>query len=122
MRLKKTVQLLFVILLFPFAMMAQVTSSSITGNVLSSKNEPLEGATITATHLPSGSAYTTVTKKGGSFTLSSLRIGGPYTLTVSYVGLTPQVIKDIELSLGEPYNVNVVLDNDACLLYTSRCV
>ncbi len=113
MRLKKTVQLLFVLLLFPFAMMAQVTSSSITGNVLSSKNEPLEGATITATHLPSGSAYTTVTKKGGSFTLSSLRIGGPYTLTVSYVGLTPQVIKDIELSLGEPYNVNVVLDNDA---------
>ena len=90
-------------------MRAQVTTSSISGTIKSDKGEQLEGATITATHLPSGSVYNTIAKKGGTFTLSNLRIGGPYELKVDYVGLKPETLSDINLALGEPFNINVVL-------------
>jgi outer membrane receptor protein involved in Fe transport len=118
MHLKKIIPMVIAIMAMSLLMNAQVTTSSITGNILSGKNEPLEGASITATHQPSGSVYTTVSKKGGAFTLSSLRIGGPYSITVSFVGLKPQIINDIQLSLGEPYNINVALNSDAIDLTT----
>lgn len=110
---KRILPFIIALLAFPFLMNAQVTSSSITGTVKTASGEPLEAATITATHLPSGSVYTTIAKKGGTFTLSNLRIGGPYTLTVNFVGLKPQTVQDINLSLGEPYNANVVLSDDS---------
>ncbi len=113
MRIVKITQFLIVMFIFPFALTAQVTTSSITGTVLSNKNEPLEGATITAVHQPSGSIYTAVSKKGGAFTLSSLRIGGPYSVTISFVGLKPEIVNDIQLALGEPYNLNLILNNNA---------
>src|ERR1035437_4301345 len=103
-------------LAFPFFMNAQVTSSTITGTVKSSKAEPLEGATITATHQPSGSVYTTIAKQGGTFTLLNLRIGGPYTLKVEFVGLKPQTVEDITLALGEPYNVNIQMNDESKIL------
>jgi hypothetical protein len=90
-------------------MNAQVTTSSITGFVKSAKGEPLEGATVTAVHVPSGTKYATISKKDGSYTLPNTRIGGPFTLTVEYIGYAPAVINDITLSLGEPYVADVTL-------------
>jgi outer membrane receptor protein involved in Fe transport len=113
MSIKKIVRLLTVLLVFPFALSAQVTTSSISGTVKSDKGEVLEGATIKATHTPSGSVYTTVSKKGGTFTLPNLRIGGPYTIQVESVGHKPQTVQDVNLALGEPFNLNIVLNNDA---------
>lgn len=101
--------MLIVVFLFPLVMNAQVTTSSITGFVKSAKGEPLEGATVTAIHLPSGTKYVTLSKKDGNFTLPNTRIGGPFQLTVEYVGFAPQTIKDITLTLGEPYVAEVTL-------------
>ena len=92
--------------LFSFS---QVTTSNITGTVKASNGEDLAGATVTAVHQPSGSKYTTVTKKGGVFTLPSLRTGGPYAVTIEFVGYTVQTIEGFNLTLGEPYNINVVM-------------
>ena len=89
MNLKRILPLLIAAFLFPFAMNAQVTTSSITGFVKSDNGEPLEGATVTAVHVPSGTKYVTLTKKDGNFTLPNTRIGGPYTVTVEYVGYHP---------------------------------
>ncbi|MBI1692462.1 MAG: hypothetical protein FYV88_1850 [Bacteroidetes bacterium] len=89
--------------------MAQVTNSSINGTVKTSDNKALEGASITATHLPSGSLYSTVSKKGGAYTLLGLRTGGPYTIKITYVGLKNEIINDVFLSLGEPYTINSLL-------------
>ncbi|NCI45821.1 TonB-dependent receptor [Sediminibacterium sp. WSJ-3] len=69
----------------------------------------LEGASITATHTPSGSVYTTVSKKSGSFALPGLRVGGPYSVKIEYVGLKTESFQDIYLALGEPYAINSVL-------------
>ena len=111
MHLKKLLPLLLMVMVLPFLAKAQVTTSTITGTVLSAKNEPLEGATITATHTPSGTVYTTVAKRGGAYTLPSLRIGGPYVINVTSAGKQDQTINDVTLSLGEPYNLNVTMED-----------
>jgi outer membrane receptor protein involved in Fe transport len=111
MRLKKIVRLLTVLLFFPFAMQAQVTTSSITGTVKNNNGEVVVGSTITATHIPSGTVYSTVSKKGGSFNLPNVRIGGPYKIEISNVGYTPVVKDGINLQLGEPYNLDIVITN-----------
>lgn len=103
---------IFLLLLIPAGIMAQVTTSSITGQV-KAKNEGLEGATITATHLPSGTKYVTVSKKGGFFTLVNARSGGPYQLKVEFVGYGSQTIDNINLVLGEAFNVNVEMTTEA---------
>ena len=87
-------------------MQAQVTTSSITGQV-KAKGESLVGATVTAIHQPSGTKYITISKKDGFFTLPNTRSGGPYQLKVEYVGYSPQIIDNINLNLGEPFNVAV---------------
>ena len=116
MKLKKIIPLLFAAFLFPFIMNAQVTTSSITGFVKSDTGEPLEGATITAVHVPSGTKYATLSKKDGNFTLPNTRIGGPYTVTAEFVGYQPQTLTDISLNLGEPYVANITLSQKATVL------
>lgn len=115
MSIKKILPL-FIVLAFPLMMTAQVTTSSISGTVKSNKNEGLEGATITATHTPSGSVYNTIAKKDGIFTLSNLRIGGPYTISIVFVGLKTETIPDIYLALGEPYNLNILMSDESRVL------
>jgi hypothetical protein len=102
---------MFTALLIAFASMAQVTTSSITGSVKTGAGKELEGASITATHTPSGTVYHTVSKKGGSFNMPGLRVGGPYLIKVEYVGLKTETLQDINLSLGDPYVLNAVLSD-----------
>lgn len=63
------------------------------------------GATVQAVHVPSGTRYATVTNIDGRFTIQGMRTGGPYTVTISYVGYTTQVVKDVTLQLAETYNL-----------------
>lgn len=88
---------------------AQVTTSSINGSVKSQAGEILEGATITATHEPSGTKYVTAANKSGYFNMQGLRPGGPYTVQINYVGLAPQSFEQISLPLGESYVLNATL-------------
>ena len=109
MRIVSRLILLLCAILSTTFSMAQVTNSSINGTVKTSDSKVLEGASITATHLPSGTLYSTVSKKGGVFTLLGLRTGGPYTIKITYVGLKNEIINDVFLSLGEPYTINSLL-------------
>jgi hypothetical protein len=106
---RKIYLILFTAFIIPVLTMAQVTTSSITGTVTTTTGEGLEGATVVATHTPSGTVYSTASKKGGSFTLPAVRIGGPYSVVVSYVGYGVETANDIFLSLGVPYSLNVVM-------------
>jgi len=88
---------------------AQVTTSSINGIVKDAAGKALEGASITAVHTPSGTTYNTVAKKEGVFTLPNLRIGGPYSVKVNFVGFGTLTVESINLLLGEPFFINAVL-------------
>jgi hypothetical protein len=106
----KHYKLFFTMLLFliiPFIMYGQgATTSSMSGNVTDTKGQPLAGATIVATHVPSGTIYGAITDVAGNYSIQNMRVGGPYTLRVSFVGYTSASYSDIILKLGEIYVQN----------------
>ena len=88
---------------------AQVTTSSINGKVTDSNGEVLVGATVIAVHNPTGTQYGALTNVDGRYNIQGMRTGGPYTITVSYVGYQAVELTDITLSLGEPRTFDVSL-------------
>lgn len=105
----KRILLLACIVFVTQAIYAQVTTSSITGFVKGDNGAPLDGATVTAVHQPSGTKYATLSKKDGSFNLPNTRVGGPYTITIEYVGYSPFKLENVTLLLGEPYSADVTM-------------
>ncbi len=89
---------------------AQVTTSSITGAVKNANNEPLIGATIVATHTPSGTKYATVSRSGGEYSIINMRPGGPYLIQISYVGYDMEKVDEVYLKLSETFIVNSTLN------------
>ncbi len=75
--------------------------------------ETLPGATIIAVHVPSGTQYGTVTRSDGRFNLRNVRVGGPYTLRVSFVGYRSAEETDINLELGQEYTITFELVDEA---------
>jgi len=96
-------------------MQAQVTTSSMSGRV-TDVNGPVIGATVIATHEPSGTTYGTVTNMEGRFNLNGMRVGGPYTVKISYIGYGDDISEGIILRLGENYVHNVVLAEETVAL------
>lgn len=88
---------------------AQVTTASMAGLITENEQEPIIGATIIATHGPSGTRYAAVSGIDGRYSIQGMRVGGPYTVRVSYVGMQPVVFEDIMLALGEIEELNVYL-------------
>ena len=96
---------------------AQITTSGLTGKVtFKDDGEAIIGATIVANHVPSGTRYTAVSNTSGRFTIQGMRPGSPYEVTVSYIGYQPKVLKGITLQLGETYNLDVWLSENATQL------
>jgi len=91
----------------------QVTTSSMSGAVLTDKNEPLAGASIVAIHEPTGSKYTTVSSADGRFFIPNIAPGGPYTITATFVGLTEFKRTDINVPLGDKYDVSIQLTSSS---------
>ena len=111
-------QILFsvVALLFTTALMAQTTTSSINGQVTDANGEPLPGANILAVHTPSGTKYGVATDFDGYYRISNMRTGGPYAITISYIGYKEYTDSAVYLSLGESKKISVNLSEDANVL------
>ena len=88
---------------------AQVTTSNIRGSVVDDQGVPLLGANIIAIHTPTGTKNGTVSNEDGRFNLVNLRVGGPYEITISFIGYNTQTQKDVYLSLGKTFNVDFQL-------------
>ena len=112
---KRLFFLVALLLTLSLTAMAQITTSSMAGKVtLDNENgEEVIGATVIAVHEPSGTRYTAVTNTTGRFSINGMRTGGPYEVTVSYIGFQPKTIKGITLQLAETYNLAVWLSEDA---------
>lgn len=94
--------------------MAQITTSSLAGKVtIEETSEEVIGATVQAVHEPSGTRYATVTNSAGRFTIQGMRTGGPYVVTISYIGFQSKTFKNIVLQLGETYHLDAWLTEDA---------
>lgn len=93
-----------------FGINAQVTTSSLSGQVTESGGEPLIGASVLAVHEPSGTRYSTVSNIEGYYAIEGMQSGGPYVITYSYVGLQSVVLDDIMLKLGENTQLDIYLE------------
>lgn len=108
--------LLFAFLLYGLSTTAQVTTSTIAGSVADSKGEALVGATVVATHTPSGTRYGTATNASGRYTLPAVRVGGPFTVSVSYTGFESQSRENVYTSLGTATNVNFLMQESGVMV------
>lgn len=95
------------------SIIAQVTTSSISGKVTDMDGIVLIGATVKAVHEPSQSVYGTNTNSEGFYRISNLRVGGPYTITITYTGYSTLEIKELSLRLGEQERFDVKLNESS---------
>ncbi|MFK7832874.1 MAG: carboxypeptidase regulatory-like domain-containing protein [Winogradskyella sp.] len=117
--MKKFNQFLFAAVLTMFSMVAfaqGVTTASINGQVTEASGSALPGANIVAVHTPSGTTYGAVTDFDGYYRISNMRTGGPYTVTISYVGFKESKDEAVFLGLGESKRISVALSEDASVL------
>lgn len=94
---------------------AQVTTSNMSGRVTDAEGTVI-GATVVATHTPSGTTYGTVTNRDGRYNLPGMRVGGPYTVEITYIGYGKNTTSGITLKLGEAYVHNVLLTEETVTL------
>jgi len=90
-----------------------VTTASVSGIVTDSKGEPIPGANVVATDMPTGTTYGTPTRADGRYTLPAVRVGGPYTVKVSFVGFKEQVRENVFVQLGQDLRLDFKLVEEA---------
>lgn len=97
--------------MIPAAAYAQETTATIRGTVTANA-APVADAQIVITDVNSGTKSTGATDNSGTFNITGLRGGGPYTVTVtSTSGNT--TVTDIYTVIGQPFELPVDLTADA---------
>jgi hypothetical protein len=101
----------------PAGLAAQgVTTGGIGGVVSGAQQQPIAGATVIAIHEPSGTSYEATTRADGRYSIPAMRVGGPYTVQVVYVGggggaaFAPKTVENITVNLGVVSDVNVTVE------------
>jgi len=93
---------LIVGLILPGIVLGQgVTTGAMNGLVTDDKGIPLPGANVVAVHEPSGTNYGAAVRPGGAFDIPNIRIGGPYTVTASFIGYKSQKKEQVFVRLGQ---------------------
>ena len=90
---------------------AQVTTSSLGGRIVDEANEPLAGAAVIAVHTPSGTQYAAVANDEGRYVINGMRSGGPYSVEISFIGMSTIEFQDVTLKLGEQYQLDAVMQS-----------
>lgn len=93
-----------------------VTTAGIGGFVTDKANNPVSGASVTVTHQPSGTVATTLTRTNGQYSVSGLRVGGPYSVKVSSSTISAAEKGEIYLELGANADVSFVVASDVVVL------
>ena len=94
---------------FSVASNAQETTSSIRGTLSAPDGQPAAGVSVVITDARTGRANTATTSSSGRFTIGSLSVGGPYTISMTSADYASQSITDVIIGLGETFNFDVTL-------------
>ena len=95
---------------------SQVTKSAISGFVKSSQGAPLPGSSVEVIHQPTGTKYYANADFDGSYSVPSIRPGGPYVVKATFVGYKPTVVDEINAPLGGNVTVNLFLNSETSTL------
>ena len=94
---------------------AQVTTSSLSGRVTDGR-ETLAGATVKATHEPSGTVYGVITNNEGRYAIQGMRTGGPYKIEFRFVGFANYDENNVYLQLGETFVLDAQMSESETML------
>ena len=86
-----------------------ITTGSLEGRVTDTTNQPLPNADILVVHVPSGTKYGAITRVDGRYTILGMRVGGPYTVTASFLGYAPKQVENISVTLGDARHLDFQL-------------
>jgi hypothetical protein len=82
-----------------------ITTGSIAGVVTDAQGGVLPGATVTATHVDTGTAYETVTNAEGHFSIINVRVGR-YTIAAAMSGFKDLKQENVDIQLGAERSVD----------------
>jgi len=88
---------------------AQETTATLNGTVYDSKGAPVPGASVVVKHEPTGYSTGTQTNSKGIFVIPNLKVGGPYTVKISFTGYKEETVSDMNLGLGDNPELNIGL-------------
>ncbi|MCU0383926.1 MAG: carboxypeptidase-like regulatory domain-containing protein [Cyclobacteriaceae bacterium] len=71
------------------------------GFVTDYEGTSLPGANVVAIHMPTGTRYGTSVRPDGNFNIPNMKSGGPYVVTVSFVGYKEEKLEGVQLGLGQ---------------------
>lgn len=89
-----------------------ITTSPLSGTVLSEQGTPVAGVTVNVVHQPTGAAYTVATRENGTFVLRGLRPGGPYAVSINAGDSGSYANNSIELDIESGANITARLMRD----------
>lgn len=115
---KSTIFLTLFLLCFHLIVFGQGTDNRVTGIVMDAReNVGLPSATIVAVNASTGFRTGIVSDLNGRFVLQNLPIGGPYTITVSFVGYSKYEVSGLMLAMGDYIDMGTIhLTADAEML------
>ncbi len=93
----------------PVASNAQETTSAIRGSILAPDGGPAANVSVRVTDTRTGRVSTATTSASGRFTVGSLAVGGPYTISLTSAEYASQSITDVVVALGETFDFSVTL-------------
>jgi hypothetical protein len=110
---KRTCLTLLLLAVFPVASFAQETTGSLRGTVTGPDGAPIEGAAVVVSDTRTGTTRTLSSSAAGGFSLSGMRIGGPYEVAIASPDHASQTVTDIYVTLGDTFTFTVALSSDA---------
>lgn len=108
--------LIILFTLFSSAVLAQTTRTALYGRVRDAQGAALSGATITLTHMATGTVYGCASNVAGGYQVPGVMPGGPYQLIVSAIGLGKYQQTSLYFKLDEPMVIDVVLKEEILVL------
>ncbi|WP_242525131.1 TonB-dependent receptor [Lysobacter changpingensis] len=95
---------------------AQSTSAGVGGMVTSNDGQPVAGAEVVITHVESGTVSRATTDASGRYAARGLRVGGPYTVTITKSGEGTKTEDNVYLDLNKINTINAALTGDVTTL------
>jgi hypothetical protein len=101
---------------------AQSTSAGVGGLVTNNSGAPVTGAEVVITHVESGTVSRATTDASGRYNARGLRVGGPYTITVTKPGEGTRSEENVFLTLNQINTIDAALTGDMTTLETVTAV
>lgn len=89
------------------------TTSAMRGTIFDENGDALPGAVVVAVHEPTGSKYTVATDATGTFNIRNMNVGGPYKITIQFVGYENYERTNTYLKLGQTFTLKVDMKQES---------